>query len=128
MANLKNLSVGKRKNKFINLILPAILIEKHKQFYFINIIGLSGKTGFKIVLIQNIIISLVFTSIGYLLADLTIYLNYNYNFFGQIFDFLPFKILPMNIGLYNVILIFILTNLFIIISSTLPFMIRKKIQ
>ena len=30
IPNLKNLSVEKRKNKFINLILPAILIEKHK--------------------------------------------------------------------------------------------------
>ena len=109
-------------------IMIMILIEKHKQFYFVNTIGLSGEAGFKIVFIQNIIMSLFFTSLGYILADLTIYLNYKYNLFGMIFDFLPFKILPMNIDLYSALLIFILTNLFIVISSTLPFLIRKKIQ
>ena len=43
-------------------IMIMILIEKHKQFYFINIIGFSGKTAFKVIFIQNIIISLFFTS------------------------------------------------------------------
>ena len=70
----------------------------------------------------------MFTLIGYILADFTIFLNYKYNMFGIIFDFLPFKILPMDIDLYNALLIFFITNLFIIISSTLPFLIRKKIQ
>ena len=62
------------------------------------------------------------------MADLTIYLNLKYNYFGMIFNFLPFKILPMNIDIYSAVLIFILTNLFIVLSSTLPFLIRKKIQ
>jgi len=109
-------------------IMIMIIIEKHKQFYFINIIGLSGKIGFKIVLLQNIIISLLFTIIGYLLANLTIFLNFKYNMFGMIFNFLPFKILPMNIDLYSSFLIFIIINLLIIISSTLPFLIRRKLQ
>ena len=109
-------------------VMVMILIEKHKQFYFINIMGLSARKGLKIILIQNMLMSFILTTLGYFLSELTIYLNYENNFFSILFDFLPFKILPMNIDIYSAVLLFILTNFVIILSSTLPFLIRKKIQ
>ena len=84
------------------------------------------ETAIILILLGIWLFSLFFTIVGYFLANLTIYLNFKYNYFNLIFSSLPFKILPMNIELYTMLTILFFMNLFIVLSSTIPYLISKR--
>ena len=92
------------------------------------VIGLDNFNILKIMLIFNSLTSFVFTLVGYLLSELTIFCNYYYGLFDVLFKSLPFKISPMNISIYELVVIYLCINFLIISFSTFPYKLRKDLR
>ena len=76
----------------------------------------------------NTFASLFFTLFGYLMSELTIFSNYYYGLFSSIFNSLPFKITPLNISFYELIMIYLSINFLIVSFSTFPYKLRKDLK
>jgi len=109
-------------------IMIMVMIDKRKQIDYLNIIGLDNFNILKIMFIFNSLTSFVFTLVGYLLSELTIFCNYYYGLFDVLFESLPFKISPMNISIYEFVFIYLCINFLIISFSTFPYKLRKDLR
>ena len=109
-------------------IMTMVMMDKNKQIDYLNIIGLDNFKILKIMLFFNSLSSLIFTLTGYLLSELTIFCNYYYGFFGFLFRGLPFKITPVNVSFYELLVIYLCINFLIISFSTFPYKLRKEFK
>ena len=109
-------------------VMTMVMIDKNKQLDYLNIVGLGNFKILKIMMFFNLLLSIVFTLFGYFLSELTIFCNYYYGMFDNIFRSLPFKISPMNISIYELIVIYLCINFLIISFSTFPYMLRKEFK
>ena len=109
-------------------IMTMVYIDKEEQLNYLNIIGLNKKVISQIIIMKNLILSSVFTSLGYLLSEITIYLNYEYELFSLLFSKLPMKITPMNIDFISLLVIFLFINILVVMFASLPFYLRGKIS
>ena len=54
-------------------VMTISLMDKEKQFHFLNIIGITKTSIFKVLIIKNTIMSFVVTILGYVIAELVIF-------------------------------------------------------
>ena len=107
-------------------LMVVVLIDKSEQLKTLTMLGLTKKNQLLILIIKNSFVSIILSFIGYCLSEVTIYLNYKYQLFRNIFDNMPFEILPMELTILNVVFLLILINIITISSGTLPAMIKTK--
>ena len=83
---------------------------------------------FKMIFIQNILLSLLLCYFGYFLTELTLYLNYKFDLFESIFLALPFKVLPLQISFGRIFFVNSALSFVVAISGALPifFTINKR--
>ena len=114
-------------SSFILMIVMMITaLEKRTQFSIINILGLSIRKIQLAIFLNNLISGLLLSIFGYMLAIITINLNYSYNVFNYIFNALPFQNIPMSLT-YSDILVFLLMLILIVsVSGILPFIFKIK--
>ena len=66
-------------------IMMLSFIEKNKQIQILNMLGIDKILFFKMMFLQNILLSLFLCYFGYFLTEFTLYLNYKFNLFESIF-------------------------------------------
>ena len=107
-------------------IMSMVMIDKQHQFYYMNILGFDNCKFYSILIFFNSFLSLSSTFGGLLIANLILYLNYNFNLFSFVFESLPFKIVPFTVALIDYLALYFLINFLIIFFSTLPYKIVRK--
>ena len=108
-------------------IMFMVIIDKKKQIFYLNLIGLTDRKIIKITAFKNLFISFIISLIGYFLSELTFLLNYKYGLFSIIFNSLPFKISNMNIEFSQFVILFITINVLILVSSIVPLKFKNRI-
>ena len=109
-------------------VMTMVMLDKAKQLYYLNIIGLTNQRIFNLMLLFNIFISLLFTISGYILSQLIVQAYSKYGMFNFIFYGLPFDIKPIDGFNYQVFIIYIIINTLIIGFSSFPYILRRKIN
>ena len=106
-----------RLEKFI---LMLSFIEKNKQIQILNMLGVDKILFFKMMFLQNILLSLFLCYFGYFLTEFTLYLNYKFNLFESIFFALPFNVMPLQIAFGKILFINFTLSVVVAISGALP--------
>ena len=107
-------------------IMSMVMIDKQQQIYYIQILGVNDLKFNTILIAFNSFLSILSTFIGFVVANLILYLNYNFNVFSFIFSAFPFNIVPFSGHLFEYFLLYLFINLLIIFFSTLPYKILRK--
>ena len=79
-----------------------------------------------ILIMQNIILITILGLLGILFADLTIYLNLEFDFFNFIYNSLPFNVAYVNIKEFEVLILLFVINMIAIISLIIPMFVIYK--
>ena len=102
---------------FNNTIL--VLLEKVKQFYLLSSLGFSRKWFTSLCILNNLIISLLFCSLGLLTTYFIYFINTSYNIFNRFFIYTPFDSLPILLSFNNFLITFLLVVAISILSTYL---------
>ena len=107
-------------------IMSMVMIDKQRQFFYLNILGISNYSFYGILIVFNSLLSIISTFAGFTICNLILYLNYNFNLFSFVFESLPFKIVPFTGNLFDYFILYLVINILIVSFSTLPYKIVRK--
>ena len=109
---------------FNNTIL--VLLEKIKQFHLLSSLGFSRARFTSLCLFSNLLLSVLFSTLGLLSTYLLYTLNNTYKIFESLFIYTPFDKLPILLSFSTFFLTFLLVAVISLLSTYLSIINMKN--